>query len=190
MKKAAALLVLLALSVVSASEPRAYVSLFSFGAGVGYHHWNRLTQGTGTNWFGVNGQFLEGTWFLTPRFGLGLRAGEGGSSPVIGDTAGPYTIMEAWPLATASWVLNQDQRGFGYLSLGLMPWLPGDADSNGVRSFSSAVTLDYGYVPFPPWPLEGRVRLAANVFKWSTREYAWQASVGIRAGLGWWFLRR
>jgi hypothetical protein len=185
------LVALLATSLVFAATPKAYVGVVSFGAGFGYHHWNRQTEGTGTSWLGFGAQFLEGTWFLNQRLGLGLRAAEGGGSPVIGDTAGPYTIMEAWPMLTASCVLNQDKRGFGYLVLGLMPWLPaGSTDSSGIRSFSSAVTLDYGYVPFPPWPLEGRLRIATDVFNWSTREFAWQASAGIRAGLGWWFMRR
>jgi hypothetical protein len=190
MRKATTLLVLLMISVVSAATPRAYVGLVSFGAGVGYHHWSRQTKGTGTGWLGVGAQFLEGTWFFNPRLGLGLRACDVTTCEVIGDTA-PHTVLEAWPLVTVSWVLNPSPRRFGFLCFGLEPYLPnGDAESDGTRTFGSAVALDYCYVPLPPWPLEGRVRLAANVFKWSPREIGFQVSAGIKAGLGWWFMKK
>lgn len=183
------LVAFLAASAVPAATPRAYVSLAALSGAVGYHHWEGRTQGSGTSWLGFGMQALEGTWFLNQRLGLGLRVIEGGGSPVIGDTAGPYAIIDAMPLLTASWVLNQDRRGFGYLCLGLTPWQQAvNVDSS--DSFSSVATLDYGYVPLPPWPVEGRVRLTATAQEWSSRTLAWQASVGVRVGLGWWFMRR
>jgi len=186
------LVALLATSVVFAAAPRAYVSLASVSAGVGYHALETTRhEGTQTSWYAVGLQLLEGSWFLNPRFGIGLRVIDFAVSP-ISDRSDPFYPMRPFVAAvllpTACCVLHRDARGFGYLDLGLMPLMPfGLLALTG--DVSSALTLDYGYVPLPPWPLEGRIRLAAQVFTWSGPHVAWQLSAGIRAGLSWWFMR-
>jgi hypothetical protein len=176
---------LLAGSVAFAATPRAYVSLAAVGAGAGYHAWNRASGAPGAAGFDIGVQFLEGTWFLSPRLGLGFRVYEVAGSAAGRDSTRPYLLNATW-LPTVSWVLNRDARGFGYLNLAAMPYLHDAASDTAV----SALALDYGYVPFAPWPLEGRVRLTASVLDWSSRSAAWQLSAGVRAGLSWWFLLR
>jgi len=170
----------------SAVLPRAYVGLASVSAGIGYHGWTVTTRGTEVAWFDAGLQAIEGTWFLNRRLGLGLRVFDGALCPVIGDSMA-YPVMFGFVMPKVSWVLNHDAKRFGYLDLALMPYMPDDSGQTQV--VSSAVALDYGYVPFAPWPLEGRVRVATMVFNWAKPEVAWQLSAGIRAGLGWWFTK-
>lgn len=183
------LLVALSLLAGTASGvlPRAYVGLASISGGIGYHGWTVETRSAEVAWFDAGLQVIEGTWFLNRRLGLGLRVFDGALSPVIGDTLGPYAVMFATFMPKVSWVLNHDAKRFGYLDLALMPYMP---DNSGqTQIVSSAVALDYGYVPLPPWPLEYRGRLSAMVFNWAKPEVAWQLSAGIRVGLGWWFTK-
>lgn len=186
------LVALLAASVAFAAAPRAYVSLASISGGVGYHGWTMTNRGPSAAWFDVGLQAIEGAWFLSPRLGLGLRVLDVAMSPVTSDSEGrtflsTYATMFAFLQPTVSWVLHQGAGGFGYLNLALMPYAPDNSGQTPI--VSSALALDYGYVPFAHRPLEARVRAAAMVFNWAKPEAAWQLSAGIRASLGWWFMR-
>jgi hypothetical protein len=164
-----------------AAFPRAYVGLASAGIAAGYHGWTNGSRGDSFAWWDANGSLIEGSYFVTQRFGLGLRVLDGAICPV--DTS-LYTVMFSTFAPTFSLVTNSGSRAFGYLSLEVMPYMP---DSNVV---SSAIALDYGLVPFAPWPIEGRVRVAAMVFNWKIGELAYYASAGVRVGLGYWFMRK
>jgi hypothetical protein len=182
------LVALLATSVVFAAAPRAYVGLASAGVGFGYHSYTTRADGTRTSWIGAGIQVLEGTWFLTRRLGLGFRLFDFNVTPYIGSSGGFYAIVAGF-MPTVSWVANQGRRGFGHLDLAVMPYWSARGPWGG-RAFISAAALDYGYVPLPPWPLEGRIRATTMILNGSGREMAWQISAGIKVGLSWWFIRR
>jgi hypothetical protein len=75
---------------------------------------------------------------------------------------------------TVTWITNTGSRSFGYLDLQVTPCFPG----------ISALTVDYGSVPFPPWPLEARVRAASTVFWNRPHETGYELTAGIRVVLG------
>jgi len=180
------LVALLTTSVVLAAVPRAYVSLASVNAGIGYQAYSSRRDGTHPAWFGVGLQAIEGTWFVTERLGLGFRLLDIAYSPPWPSV---LPLMFALCAPTVSWVIDRGAPGIDYWCLAVMPVMPYQELSGSDRMLASSVALDYGYVPQPPWPLEGRMRLSVSVLDWSRRMVSWQASAGFRAGLGWWFTR-
>jgi hypothetical protein len=81
---------------------------------------------------------------------------------------------------TVTWITNASSHSFGYLDLQVTPYFPG----------ISALAVDYGFVPFPPWPIEARVRAASTIFWQPPRQTAYELTAGIRVGLGYWVMRR
>ena len=106
------------------AQPRAYVGLVSAGVGIGYHGWTPAVIGQPIAWLGFEGSALEGTYFLTPRLGVGLVVGEVtlNLDRVYGQIW-PNTYFALAP--TVTYVTNSSARSFGYATLKLMPYTPG-----------------------------------------------------------------
>jgi hypothetical protein len=182
------LAVFLSASVVLAAGPRAYLSISSAYVAGGYH---TLIPDSGRSqfaWLSAGTQGPEGILYLTPRLGVGLRLYDVGLTPYIGSTGG-FSSMVAVFTPVVSWIAHQGKMNFGYLNLAVMPYWSGRAFMGG-RFTASAVALDYSYVPWAPWPLESRVRLSALSLTGAEHQVIVQLSAGVRAGLGWWFMRR
>lgn len=173
-----------AVASVNRAQPKAYVELASVGFGLGYHNWTPAQTDNPALWLGLEGSAVQGSYFLTPHFGLGL---------VVADvTVNPdFTYGKLWPntyfilAPLVSYVTNASARSFAYATLKLMPYTPGSGPNG------SSVGLDWSYVPFAPWPLEGHAGLEATISSW-TADYqvGYHVNVGVRAGLGRWFMRR
>jgi hypothetical protein len=175
--------------------PRGYVGLASVGAAGGYHGWRlEPVRGTGNAWWNVNGAGLEGRLILDNGLGFGMRMIDG---------AGVILQDEDWELQffrttyaefspSILWVVHHDHHGFGFIELQLMPYIRQSLLYN--TGYASGAALDYAYVPWAPVPIETHVRLAGTVFDWnpvtSPIQIGYQASAGIRIGLGWWFMPR
>jgi hypothetical protein len=166
--------------------PRAYVGLLSTGAATGYHGWTHTTHpGPSFAAWDVNLSAIEGLYFPTPRFGLGVRLVDLTLCP---EDSFLSANMFAMAMPMIGWVTNSGARGFGYLNFEIMPYMPDNTGES--QMISSAFALDYSYVPFAPWPLEARARAGAMVFSWTgERQIGYQLAVGIRVGLGYWFTR-
>ena len=170
---------------VGRALPRAYVGLASVGVALGYHGLSGGVYGNPLMWLGFEGSVVEGTYFLMPRLGVGLVAGD---LTVNQDfTNGVTWFNTSFILApTISYLTNSDARSFGYATLKLMPYTPGSQPGG------ASIGLDWGYVPFAPWPLEGHAGLEATLSSWtgSDRQILYHANAGVRVGLGYWLMRR
>jgi hypothetical protein len=166
-------------------SPRAYVGLASLGAGGGFHSWTLIPDTDSMSFWDVNASLIEGMYFLSSGFGFGLRALDVTVCPKDTELHAVAVLLAA-PMV--SLVTNRGPYGFGYLSLAVMPYIP---DMGGIEDVaSSAASLDYAYVPVSPWPVEARARIGAMVLSWSDLTFAYHASVGVRVGLGYWFMDR
>jgi hypothetical protein len=146
----------LSAGIASAALPRAYFGLASVGAAAGYHGWKDTVQGRRTAWWDVNGAVVEGRWILNSGLGFGLHVVDVTGVLRPDDYSGMQLLLNTFTELAPSvlWVAHHNDHGFGYLELQVMPW----ADS------AYGASLDYGYVPFAPWPIELRARAAATGF--------------------------
>jgi hypothetical protein len=179
--------ILLSTGISFAALPRAYLGLATVGADAGYHGWFDQVQGRQTAWWGVNGAVVEGRLILNSGFGFGFRVVDTAVGLLVNDSSKlrPFATTYTEFAPSILWVLHDNDRGFGFLELQVMPYVYG----------ASGAALDYAYVPFAPWPLEAHVRLGATVYSWTyywppVEQMGYQLSAGVRLGLGWWFMQR
>lgn len=179
-----------AVADVNQAQPKSYVELASVGFALGYHGWTPDVFGQPIRWLGLEGSAVEGSYFVTPRLGLGLVVADAtvnlDSSYRTSGLRSPWFNTYFILAPVILYVTNSSARSFGYASLKLMPYTP-SSSMNG-----AALGLDWAYVPFAPWPLEARAGLEATLDSWTGtgRQVGYHVSVGVRASLGWWFMRR
>lgn len=170
--------------------PQAYVGLATVGAAGGYHGWKAPVSGTQNVWWSANGAAVEGRWVLSSGLGFGIRMIDGTVAFALDDNWAVQQLFGAFTEFAPSilWVAHHDRHGFGFLELQLMPYTKLSLMSD--SGYASGAALDYAYVPWAPVPIETHVRLAGTVYSWNpVGQIGYQASAGIRIGLGWWFMQ-
>lgn len=166
--------------------PRAYLGLGTVGAAGGYHGWRDTVNGQRMMWWDANAAALEARFVLNSGLGFGFRLIDGSGVLMYDDhdSLRPYFSNYVEFAPSVLWVAPRNTHGFGFFELILMPY----ADR------ASGLALDYAYVPFAPLPIEAHARLAGTVYDWDPGDHpvqvGYQASLGVRIGLGWWLLRR
>jgi hypothetical protein len=175
--------VFLSTGIAWAKLPRAYFGLASVGAAGGYHGWTDTAQGLKTAWWDVNGAAIEARWILNSGLGFGLRVMDVTGVVQSYDWTDPQPRISSYVEIAPSilWVAHHSDHGFGYIELQLMPWADG----------ASGASLDYGYVPWAPVPIELRARAAATRFSWEPDgQIGYNLAAGFRIGLGWWLIQK
>jgi hypothetical protein len=170
------------------SKPLLYVRAASLGLYGGYH--TKIPRSTSTpvptlDFASISGSLVEATYFFRNGLGLGATLVDGNSSLTGKGTEGIIGLPDYYYVGglapSVAWIVGQAPHRIGYVRLTLTPYFTG----------WSAAALDYGLVLTPPWPVEACARVAGDYY-WTGGQVTARGmvAVGIRAALGYWFMRR
>jgi hypothetical protein len=168
-------------------KPLLYIEAASLGLYGGYH--TIISRSTSTaptlDFASISGSLVEATYFFRNGLGLGATLVDGNSSLTGKGAEGIFGLPDYYYVGglapCVTWIAGQAPHEIQYVRLTVTPYFTG----------WSAAALDYGLVITPPWPVEVCARIAGDYY-WQGGEVLTRGmvAVGIRAGLGYWFMRR